>query len=231
MKVLGIDTSTLASTCGIIEDEDFLGEISYKMDMSHSENLIPMIDNLLENLKIDIEDIDLFAVSKGPGSFTGLRIGLATIKSFSHALDKPLVGVSTLEALAYNLMGNKIIIPMIDARRDRVYSGVYSSQNGELVNLREEEIYPIEEIIEIAKTYDDIVFTGTGTVVYKEFLEEKLKDKFKTGPISSLDCKGSSVAALGLNKYRQGQEDDCFSLSPEYFRKTKAQRDLEKKRG
>ena len=130
MKILGIDTSTKIATIAVIDEEKVLGEYTLNQEMSHSENLIPMIKELLNNLDMKIENIDLYGVAIGPGSFTGLRIGVAAIKSLAHLFNKAIVGISTLEAMAYNLPHNKIVVPMLDARRDRVYTGVYSWENG-----------------------------------------------------------------------------------------------------
>ena len=130
MKILGLDTSTMMTTCAVMEDDILLGEFSLSLDMSHSEALIPMIGELLGNLGMKIADMDGFAVSTGPGSFTGLRIGLATAKAFAHVTEKPIVGVSSLEALADNMYGHSVVVPMMDARRDRVFSAIYTMDQG-----------------------------------------------------------------------------------------------------
>ena len=104
MKVLGLDTSTMMTTCAVLDDENLLGEYSLNQDMTHSENLVPMIKEILDNLNLEVSDIDLYGVSIGPGSFTGLRIGIATVKSLAHVFNKPIVGISTLEGLAFNLV-------------------------------------------------------------------------------------------------------------------------------
>ncbi len=135
MRVLAIDTSTMVSTCAILEDEKLLGEYSLNQEITHSENLVPMIKEMLDNLELNISHIDLYGVAIGPGSFTGLRIGIATIKAFAHVFDKPMVGVSTLEGLAFNLPYRGIIVPMIDARRNRVYTGIYKWENGNIINI------------------------------------------------------------------------------------------------
>ena len=132
MKVLAIDTSSVVATCAVLEDKKVLGEYSLNQDMTHSERLVPMIKEVMDSLKFKIKDIDLFASAIGPGSFTGLRIGVSTINSFAHVVDKPVIGVSTLEALAFNLPNNEIVVPMIDARRNRVYTGIYKWKNGKL---------------------------------------------------------------------------------------------------
>ena len=228
MKVLAIDTSTLVSSVAVIEDNVVLGEISLSQEMTHSENLVPMIDEIFKNIRMDISEIDLYAVAVGPGSFTGLRIGLATAKGFAHLFDKPIVGVSTLEGLAYSLVGNEIIVPMIDARRERVYGTVYSGSDG-LEVLYEEAIYNIDELIEILNQYDRVVLNGNGSLEFEEKLLEGLKDKLVLAPTNLRACRASSIGELGLKKYREGIKDDYFSLAPEYLRETQAQRELDKK--
>lgn len=228
MKVLAIDTSTMVSSVAVIEDNILMGEISLKQEMTHSENLVPMVAEVLKNIQIDISEIDLYAVAVGPGSFTGLRIGLATIKGFAHLFDKPVIGVSTLEGLAYNLMGNGIIVPMLDARRERVYAGVYSGI-GELEEIHREEIYNIDELIDILSEYDDIVFTGNGTLIYEEKLKEELGDRVRMAPIHLRGCRAGTIGELGMKKFNLGESDDYFNLAPEYLRETQAQRELSKK--
>ncbi len=228
MKVLAIDTSTMVSSVAVIVDNVLVGEISLEQEMTHSENLVPIIDEVLKNIQIDISEIDLYAVAVGPGSFTGLRIGLSTVKGFAHIFNKPIVGVSTLEGLAYNLMGNGIIVSMIDARRDRVYAGVYSGID-KLEEIYREEIYPIDELIEILSEYDDIVVNGNGTLLYEDKLKEELGDKVRMSPIHLRGCRAGTIAELGLLKYNNGIEDDYFTIAPEYLRESQAQRELDKK--
>ncbi len=228
MKILGIDTSTMASSCALVEDGSLVGEVFYKQDMSHSENLIPMINTVLRATGNTIEDIDLFAVANGPGSYTGLRIGLATMKAFSHSLKKPIVSVSTLEALAFNGYGAEIIVPMIDARRDRVYAGVFKSGEDGLETVLEEEIYEVESLCDFLKPYSRVLFLGNGYSAYREVFDERL-DNFYLASLASLDCRASSIAFLAEAYHRSGLSEDYFSLAPRYFRETQAQRELRKK--
>lgn len=227
MKVLGLDTSTLMTTCGVIEDGNLLGEYSLSHDMSHSERLVPMIKEVLENLNLSINDIDLFGVAVGPGSFTGLRIGLATVKTFAHITNKPIVGVSTLEAMAYNLPYNGIIVPMIDARRQRVYTGIYTWEGQNLKVIMEPCILEIDKLLEILNNdYKDIVVNGDGSKVFKDLIKDILKDKVRFSPIGQNMSKASSVCELALYKYKNNQIDNYFTLAPEYLIETQAQREL-----
>lgn len=149
MKILGLDTSTLMTTCAVMEDDNLLGEFSLALDMSHSEALVPMIKSLLDNLNLDIEDMDGFAVAIGPGSFTGLRIGLATAKAFSHATDKPIISISSLEALAINVVGHGVVVPMMDARRDRVFTGIYDLSGKNIKTILQPVAIEVTKLIEI----------------------------------------------------------------------------------
>ena len=227
MKVLGLDTSTLMTTCGVIEDEKLLGEYSLSKDMSHSEKLVPMVKEVLDSLDIKVRDIDLFGVSIGPGSFTGLRIGIATVKAFAHLTEKPVIGVSTLEALAYNLPYNEIVVPMIDARRERVYTGIYTWEGSSLKTLMAPCILEVKVLLEIIdKDYDNVVVNGDGSIAFKELISNTLKDKVKFSTIGQNMCKASSICELALIKYKNNEIDDYYTLAPDYLLETQAQREL-----
>lgn len=234
MKVLAIDTSSVVATCAVLDDEKLLGEYTLNQDMTHSERLIPMIKVLMDNLKLKPEDIDIFAGSVGPGSFTGLRIGLATVKSLAHVLDKPVIGISTLEALAFNVPFDGIVVPIMDARRERVYTGIYRWENGKLLNEMEPTILEINELLDMVDSnYNKVLFNGDGTLVFKETIDEKLKDKVLYSPISLNMAKASSVGELALLKWKEDKEnfaENYFKLAPEYLRESQAQRQLNKKR-
>jgi len=229
MKVLGLDTSTLMTTCAIMEGEILLGEFSLNLDMSHSEALVPMIKEMMDNLKIKMEDIDLIAVSTGPGSFTGLRIGVTTAKSFAHVLNKPIVGVSSLEVLANNIYTKGIIIPMMDARRDRVFTGIYSMDMNELKEILEPDAIEVEELIEyISKSFQEVIVNGDGSIAYKELLIDKLEDVVVFAPGELNLSRGSSVCKLGLKKFIESGSDDFYTMAPNYLRDSQAERNLKR---
>lgn len=230
MKVLGIDTSTLMTTCAVMEDENLLGEFSLSLDMSHSEALVPMIQQLMENLKLKITDIDLFAVASGPGSFTGLRIGLATAKSFAHVTGKPLVGVSSLETLAMALPYQPVVASMMDARRDRVFTGVYRMLEYPEELLSPDAI-PVDELIEYFRSLNEnILLVGDGAVVYGELFKSALGEKAVFAPGHLNLSSGSAVCRLGSKKYKEGHTEDIFVMAPDYLRDSQAQRILKDKR-
>lgn len=228
MKILGLDTSTMMATCGVIDENSILGEYSLNQKMSHSENLVPMIQEVLDSLYLKIKDIDLYGVALGPGSFTGLRIGVATIKTFAHLFEKPVVGVSTLEALAFNLPYNKIIVPMIDARRNRVYTGIYTWDNGKIQEIEAPDLLEINDLINKLKEYDEVVVNGNGSTLHKEVIQNNLKNKVKFSTIGQNSCKATSICELAKIKYEEGKVDDYFTLAPDYLRPSQAERNLKK---
>ncbi len=230
MKVLAVDTSSVVATCAVLDEEKIIGEYSLNQDLSHSEKLSPMIKELMDSLKLKIQDIDIFATAIGPGSFTGLRIGIATMNSYAHVVDKPVIGISTLEALAFNLPNNDIVIPMMDARRDRVYTGIYKWINGELFNIIEPTIMKITELTDfINDNYEKVTVNGDGTLKYKDILEDKLEEKILFAPRGFNHCRATSVGELAILKYNKGEIDNYFTLAPEYLRESQAQREFNKR--
>lgn len=230
MKILALDTSTMMASCAVMDEVRILGEYSLSQEMSHSERLVPMIDEMLAGLNLKIKDIDLYGVAIGPGSFTGLRIGVATVKAFAHMFDKPIIGVPTIEALAFNLPYNEVVVPMIDARRNRVYTGIYSWEDGNLNTIMDADALEIDELLKTLKgNYDNIVVNGDGSTLYREKIEEVLKEKVKFSTRGLNYCKASSIGELALIKYNNGIIDDYYTLIPDYLRKSQAERELEKK--
>lgn len=230
MKTLAVDTSTMMATCALLDEDRLLGEFSLNQDMTHSENLVPMIKEMLDNLNLKVKDIDLFGVAIGPGSFTGLRIGIATIKSFAHVFDKPVIGVSTLEGLAFNLPYNGYIVPIIDARRNRIYTGIYNRIKGNLINIVEPTIMEVDKLMELLQEeYDHIIVNGNGTLVYRDIILEALGDQVIMAPKNLNSCRASSIGELALLKYKEGQRDSYYHLVPEYLRESQAQRELRKR--
>ena len=188
MRVLAIDSSGLTASTAIVDDEQVIAEYTTNFKKTHSQTLLPMIDEMTRMVDIDLAEIDAIAISGGPGSFTGLRIGSATAKGLGLALDKPLVHVPTLEAMAYSIYGcEDMICPIMDARRSQVYTGLYTftrkkGGDGSLFDepsfqvLRIQMAVSVEELIRHLNVYRKrVVFTGDGVPVYKEALAEGLK--------------------------------------------------------
>lgn len=232
MRVLGLDSSTACATCAILEDDTLLGEITFNYKKQHSVILMPMIDSLLSNLNLTISDMDGFVVSKGPGSFTGLRIGMATIKGLSQGTGKPFIGVSSLDALAYNMAyTDGIVCPILDALRGNVYTRIYSFKNGILTTLTDSMAVSITELLEILKNYvAPVCFIGDGIPIFKEKILSELPTARFAPPSLNL-VKASSLTELGLNLLKNGKCDNLYSSSPEYLRKSQAEREYDKKMG
>lgn len=221
----------MIASCAVLDDNQVLGEYSLNQAESHSEKLVPMIKEVLDSLNLKINDIDLYAVAIGPGSFTGLRIGVATIKSFAHLFDKPVVGISTLEGLAFNLPYNKILVPMIDARRNRVYTGIYTWDKDEIKTIKSPDVIDIDELLEeINSSYDEIVVNGEGSNVYQEKIKGRLGDKVSFAGLGQNFCRATSIGELGLIKYNNGHQDNYYTIVPEYLRETQAQRELDERK-
>lgn len=230
MKILSLDSATQSATCAILDDNKVLGEITFNYKKQHSQILMPIIDELFNNTEMDIDDIDAFVVSKGPGSFTGLRIGMATIKGLSQGTKKPFVTVSTLDSLAYNLAyTDGIICPILDALRDNVYTALYTFKNFELVRINDYANISINELINILKEKDcNISFVGDGTIKFKERLTASLP-KVCFAPAHLNLAKASSLGELGLKLLSNGTFDNLYDSVPIYLRQPQAEREYEEK--
>ena len=225
MKILAIDTSTTHSSCAVMEDNNIVGDYSINQSMSHNEILLVMVDEMLKKLNIDIEDIDLFVAVTGPGSFTGIRIGVTVVKALAMALNKPIVAVNTLEALSFGVYSDKKKIPLIDARGERVYYGVYEGISN--TNIVAPALLTIDELLEEFSDKGEFVFVGDCVNLYKERI---LKNKnFEITPACLNSCISRNACVIGKQKFENGDISDCFNLSPEYVRQSQAQRDLENK--
>ena len=225
MKILAIDTSTTHSSCAVMEDNNIVGDFSINQSMSHNEILLVMVDEVLKKLNIDIEDIDLFVAVTGPGSFTGIRIGVTVVKALAMALNKPIVAVNTLEALSFGVFSDKKKIPLIDARGERVYYGVYEGLENK--NIVAPALLTIDELMDEFSDKGEFVFVGDCVNLYKErILENK---NFEVTPACLNSCISRNACVIGKQKFENGDISDCFNLSPEYVRLSQAQRDMENK--
>ena len=223
MKILAIDTSTMISSCTLMEDGVVVGDYNINQKKTHSETLVLMIEQMLEKLDVNIEDVDVFCVCKGPGSFTGLRIGMTTAKTFAQVFDKKIVGISTLEALANMVMTDKIIIPILDARGGRVYYSMFTNDN-KLNRLMDDDLIYFDELIEKLDNDKEYIFVGDG--VYSFLDEINSKENFFLANSSLNNCITRSICDLA-NKTEKF--DSYYTLSPDYVRKSQAQRDYEKR--
>jgi tRNA threonylcarbamoyladenosine biosynthesis protein TsaB len=232
MKILALDSATESATCSILDDNKVLGEITFNFKKQHSIILMPMIENLLKNLQLSINDIDGYVVSKGPGSFTGLRIGIATIKGLCHGTNKPFVSVSTLDALANNLAYTSgIICPVLDALRGNVYTALYVFENAELKKITEYLIISVEELIVLLQEKNaNVTFIGDALIKYESKFKSELKNT-NFAPSHLNLAKASSLGEIGMKLLSEGKFDDVFTFSPFYLRKSQAEREYDKKMG
>lgn len=232
MKILSVDSSTAVATVALLSDSGVLGEYTLNDKKQHSVLILPMIERLLNDNNLTIKDMDGFVVSEGPGSFTGLRIGLATIKGMSFGTNKPFISISNLDGLAYNVINfNGIICPVMDALRGNVYTALYRNNNGKLERLSEYLIISLEELSSLLKEYNEpVLFIGDGTIKYKVELKD-LKKEVVFPPLHLNYTRASSLGELGLAKLLNGEKDDINDSTPLYLRKSQAEREYERKLG
>lgn len=238
MRVLAIDSSGLTATVAVVEDKQTIAEYTTNFKKTHSQTLLPMIDEMMRMIEMDVSDVDAIAVAGGPGSFTGLRIGSATAKGLGLALDKPLIHVPTLDAMAYSLYGcEDIICPVMDARRKQVYTGLYSfaRKKPEDDSLYDEPVFqvlrmqmavPVEELIRHLNVYRRrVVFLGDGVPVYTETLAEGMKVPYSFAPSFMNRQRAAVVGALGIHYYQTGRFETAAEFKPEYLRRSQAERE------
>ena len=228
MNILAVDTSALTATVAVMKNGVTVFENNITNALTHSETLMPMIDHALSSVKLAVNDIDLFAVSCGPGSFTGIRIGVSAIKALAYATGRSVFGMNTLLALAYNVSvaENVNICPIMDARRSQVYNAVYRFENGKVCTVVDPRALSIEELC--AEISEKTIFVGDGVNVYKSKIEELCGDNAVFAPAHMLLQKASSVA------YAASIANENDYLSPEaleviYLRKSQAEREREER--
>lgn len=227
MKILAIDTSTMMSSITIMEDDKIIGDFSISQKETHSEMLMVLLKRLLRDLDIKISDIDLFAVCKGPGSFTGLRIGITSIKAICQVYDKPIVGISSLEAMSLSILNDNSIISIIDARGKRFFTGLYHWKDNRLVK-EFEEIKTEKELLRLVETSEKVTFVGEAiSLLPDEIIENK---KVTLAPGSLNNALGRNICVLAKERYENNEVDNYFDLEPTYLRKSQAEINLEKNR-
>ena len=233
MKILGIDSSGMVASVALVQDDILVAEYSVNYKKTHSQTLLPMLDEIVKMAELDLAEIDAIAVASGPGSFTGLRIGSATVKGLGLALSKPVVSVPTCHALAYNLWGtDKLVCPIMDARRNQVYTGIYEFVSGELKVIRAQDAMDIHELIDILNEMGrPVIFTGDGVPVFCDTIKEKMNLEHEFAPAHMNRQRAGAVAALGACYYAQGIYESADEHKPVYLRKSQAEREREEKLG
>ena len=230
MRILAIESSSLVASVAIVEDGVTLAEYTANFKMTHSQTLLPMIDSMGSMFGIDLETIDAIAVSGGPGSFTGLRIGSATAKGLGLALKKPLIHVPTLDGTAYNLYGaSGLICPIMDARRSQVYTGIYRFEKDFQVVMEQDAMDMGELIEKLNGMGERVIFLGDGVPVHEKMIAEKMTVPYDFAPAHVNRQRAAAIATLGAKYFAEGKIQDAADHGPDYLRKSQAEREREEK--
>ena len=231
MRILSLDSSGLVATVAILEDEQILAEYTVNYKKTHSQTLLPMLDEIVKMVEFDLSTIDAIAVAGGPGSFTGLRIGAATAKGLGLALQKPLIHIPTVDGMAYNLYGNDgLICPIMDARRNQVYTGIYRFEKGNFQVVEEQMAISVEELMEMLNQYGEkVTFLGDGVPVYKEQMIKGLQVEFYFAPAHMNRQSAAAVGALGMLYFQEGKIETATEHRPDYLRLSQAERERAEK--
>lgn len=234
MKIIAMDTSGLVASVAIIEDQTLIGEYNVQYKKTHSQTLLPMLDELKKMVELDLESVDAIALAAGPGSFTGLRIGSATAKGLCFAMDVPVIEIPTLVGLACNLYGtDKLVCPLMDARRDQVYTGIYEfvrkqgqSAGYGLSCLLAQCAVSIEEIASKCNELGrEIIFLGDGAAVFETRLSELMKVPYGFAPAHMNRQRAAAFGFLALEYYREGKTVGADAHVPVYLRLSQAERE------
>ncbi|RCX12742.1 tRNA threonylcarbamoyladenosine biosynthesis protein TsaB [Anaerobacterium chartisolvens] len=230
MRILAVDTSASVAAAAVMDSGTILGEYLVNNKKTHSQKLMPMIKELMDSLELCPQDIDLYAASIGPGSFTGLRIGVTTIKAMAFSLGKPVASVPTLDAIAYNIpMNEAVICPIMDARNLQVYTSLYCWEKGGQKRIADYMGISVYQLIDIIKQKKQkVIFAGDGVQNHRELLQSELDGICSFAPGSLLLQRASAVAQIAFEKSGGTDKEDGFSMLPFYLRKSQAERELEK---
>ncbi len=227
MKILALDSSGLVASVAVMENDVTVAEYTLNYKKTHSQTLLPMLDEIRSMTELDLSSIDAIAVASGPGSFTGLRIGAATAKGLGLALDVPIIPVPTVDSLAYNLYGSKqLICPLMDARRNQVYTGLYTFEGSALVTIEPQCAVDIADIIgKINEMGKAVIFLGDGVCVYQKKIEELIHVQYDFAPSCCNRQRAACVAALGEKLYQRGVMQTAAQHAPDYLRLSQAERE------
>lgn len=227
MKILGLDSSGLVASVAVVEEDNLLAEYTINYKKTHSQTLLPMLDQIVSMIELDLNAIDAIAIAGGPGSFTGLRIGSATAKGLGFALGKPLIQIPTVDGLAYNLWGsNNLVCPLMDARRNQTYTGLYAFDDGVMQIIEPQCAVGIEKIIERINHEDhSVIFLGDGVPVFRTFIEEHCKVPFSFAPAHLNKQRAAAVASLGILYFKEGKIQTAAQHRPDYLRLSQAERE------
>lgn len=232
MKILALDTSSRAASCAVLDGDHLLGESFLNAGLTHSQTILPLVHALLSAARLTPGEIDLFAVSRGPGSFTGLRIGMGVVKGLAMGADKPCLGVSTLESLAENVSCTRgIVVPVMDARREQVYTALFSCDGvSPPARIEEDMALSVESLGDKLFTFTEdtpVLLVGDGAPLCYDRLSGRLGSRLHTAPPALLHQRAASVGYMALRRVRQGDSpQDAAELAPVYLRLPQAEREL-----
>ena len=222
MLVMGVETSAMQGGVALVGDEGLISEYTLSVQATHSERLLPAIDRMLREAGVGLDALSGLAVSIGPGSFTGLRIGLSTIKGLAYSTGLPVVGVPTLEALAWSVpFAGWQICPVLDARKQEVYAALFRYENGTLVRVMEDTALAPEALC--ARIRRRTIFLGDGLAAYGALFQRLLGDRMMVPPPASRGSRPACVADLGRERLIRGERDPADSLVPRYLRPSEAE--------
>jgi tRNA threonylcarbamoyl adenosine modification protein YeaZ len=226
MKILAIDSSGMTATVAVLEDDKLSAEYTINYKKTHSQTLVPMLDEIKRMTELDLESLDAIAVAKGPGSFTGLRIGSATAKGLGLALDKPIVSISTLEGMAMNLWGyDRLVCPIMDARRDQVYTGIYRFEGGILKTVMDGIAESVDDLIgQLNELGERVIFLGDGVPVFMDTIDKGLKVDHEYAPAHMSRQRAGALAVLAARYFSEGKTESAADHRPEYLRPSQAER-------
>ena len=224
MPILAIDTATMVSSVAVADEKKLLGELTVQTRLTHSETLLPHIQQVLKMVGVAKNQLKAVAVSLGPGSFTGLRIGLGAAKAIAYGLNIPIIGVPTTEALAWHYPVPGIVtIPFIDAQKGNVYSGIYALQESKIVELSPVQVYTLDEALELCGQQDKTVM-AVGDMVQKKLANRQdLPASLQIPPQHMVMPRAANVAMAGLSRLAQAKVDSVMNLEPIYIRRSEAE--------
>lgn len=226
MKILAIESATVTASCAVAENDKILGVYSLSHRQTHSEKLMPLIESLLKDTGTELKELELIAVSKGPGSYTGLRIGAAIGKSMAYALSIPMAGVPTMMALAANVYDtSSLIVPVLDARGGRVYSGVYRWTDGELITVKEQFPADAKELAAMLDSCNEpVILNGDGSKIYIDVIKAGTSADLSLAPAMFDVLNAGTSAVLGYHMWQKGCTLSASAFAPDYLRLSQAER-------
>ncbi len=230
--LLAIETSSLVSSVALLQEDVLRAELTVQARLTHSEQLMPHIADMLEKASVKKQQIDCVAVSVGPGSFTGLRIGMATAKGLAFAWDVPIIGVGTAEGLAWNFAGHRdLICPLIDAQKGNVYAALYRWDGAALDVVQDVSVMALDDVLaQLRERNCRVVFCGDGSALYRQQITESSALFSLALPTAAIPRAGS-IAAAAMQRWKAGDVDDCMTLTPAYKRRSEAEVLWEKRHG